>query len=287
MNGTLAATPSWTSRPSGSARRRARAAVGRGRARLRDVREVLRLLHGQRRRHPDRGVHALARPRPRPRIPPRRRTVLTIEHSSESEPQRRPAALRAGRLPVGHDRRRRRQDNQHDNAQNRGTLLGKILRIDPDPPGVGGRRACRFPHALRRPATRPRRPSGPACPRRQRVLRPAWRGRLRALQRGVHRFGWRNPARGRPQAASAARHRRGQGRAAQAVHAAAQEALDTRSCVARSARGGARGCGSGCAPAMPRATAQPWSVARFACAARRRSRKRRSTGLVASSRARA
>ena len=30
------------------------------------------------------------------------------------------------------------QANQFNNAQNTGTLLGKILRIDPDPPGVGG-----------------------------------------------------------------------------------------------------------------------------------------------------
>jgi glucose/arabinose dehydrogenase len=70
--------------------------------------------------------------------PASRRVVLVIEHSSESNHN-------GGQLHFGADGclwvttgDGGGQDNGHDNAQNRGTLLGKILRIDPDPPGVGG-----------------------------------------------------------------------------------------------------------------------------------------------------
>jgi glucose/arabinose dehydrogenase len=67
-----------------------------------------------------------------------RRGVLTIEHSSE-------ANHNGGQMHFGADGclwvttgDGGGQDNEHDNAQSPGTLLGKILRIDPDPPGVGG-----------------------------------------------------------------------------------------------------------------------------------------------------
>jgi glucose/arabinose dehydrogenase len=70
--------------------------------------------------------------------PSTRRTVLTIEHSNEPNHN-------GGQLQFGSDGclwittgDGGGQNNQHDNAQNAGTLLGKILRIDPDPPGVGG-----------------------------------------------------------------------------------------------------------------------------------------------------
>ena len=70
--------------------------------------------------------------------PATRRNVLTIEHSSEGNHN-------GGQMHFGADRclwvttgDGGGQDNEHDNAQNTGTLLGKVLRIDPDPPGVGG-----------------------------------------------------------------------------------------------------------------------------------------------------
>jgi glucose/arabinose dehydrogenase len=103
--------------------------------------------------------------------PATRRVVLVIEHSSESNHN-------GGQLHFGSDGclwvttgDGGGQNNQHNNAQNRGTLLGKILRIDPDPPGVGGP-PCAFSSAppaaggdTKAPVLRAR------VPRRQRVLR--------------------------------------------------------------------------------------------------------------------
>jgi glucose/arabinose dehydrogenase len=70
--------------------------------------------------------------------PTSRRPLLTIEHSSESNHN-------GGQLHFGPDGclwvttgDGGGQNNEHDNSQNLGTLLGKVLRIDPDPPGVGG-----------------------------------------------------------------------------------------------------------------------------------------------------
>jgi glucose/arabinose dehydrogenase len=105
--------------------------------------------------------------------PSTRRNVLTIEHSSEGNHN-------GGQMHFGADGCMwvttgdgGGQDNEHDNAQNTGTLLGKVLRIDPDPPGAGGP-PCR-------PAVQGPPPSGGAdttAPRlsvrakpRQRVLR--------------------------------------------------------------------------------------------------------------------
>ncbi len=101
--------------------------------------------------------------------PATRRTVLVIEHSSEGNHN-------GGQLHFGSDGclwvttgDGGGQNNQHNNAQNPGTLLGKILRIDPDPPGVGGP-PCAFSSA---PAGRDT--SAPVLrarvARRQRVLR--------------------------------------------------------------------------------------------------------------------
>ena len=106
--------------------------------------------------------------------PSSRRTVLVIEHSSESNHN-------GGQLHFGADGclwvttgDGGGQNDQHNNAQNVGTLLGKLLRINPNPPGVGGS-ACAAAAAL---------PSSPVAsadvvapivsaraPRRQRVQR--------------------------------------------------------------------------------------------------------------------
>ena len=78
--------------------------------------------------------------------PASRRVVLVIEHSSEGNHN-------GGQLHFGADGclwattgDGGGQNNEHNNAQNPGTLLGKILRIDPDPPGVGGP-PCSFSNA--------------------------------------------------------------------------------------------------------------------------------------------
>ena len=70
--------------------------------------------------------------------PATRRSILTIEHSSQSNHN-------GGQMHFGRDGclwvttgDGGGGDDIHDNAQNTGTLLGKILRIDPNPAGVGG-----------------------------------------------------------------------------------------------------------------------------------------------------
>jgi glucose/arabinose dehydrogenase len=101
--------------------------------------------------------------------PATRRPLLTIEHSSEDNHN-------GGQLHFGPDGclwittgDGGGQNDQHDNAQNLGSRLGKILRIDPDPAGP----VCRLPD-------RPPAGAGPdtaapvlraRVPARQRVLR--------------------------------------------------------------------------------------------------------------------
>lgn len=67
-----------------------------------------------------------------------RRGILTIEHSSAGNHN-------GGQLQFGPDGYLwistgdgGGQNDQFNNAQNLGTLLGKVLRIDPNPPGAGG-----------------------------------------------------------------------------------------------------------------------------------------------------
>jgi glucose/arabinose dehydrogenase len=105
--------------------------------------------------------------------PATQRNVLVIEHSSEGNHN-------GGQLHFGADGclwittgDGGGQNNAHNNSQNLGTLLGKLLRIDPEPPGVG-RPEC--------VGSIPPGPGGPGAdttapqirtrvPRRQRVLR--------------------------------------------------------------------------------------------------------------------
>jgi glucose/arabinose dehydrogenase len=107
--------------------------------------------------------------------PSSRRNLLTIEHSQEGNHN-------GGTLQFGPDDclwattgDGGGQNDQHNNAQNLGTLLGKVLRIDPDPPGQGGA-TCSFGGLGPLPA-RPSQTDETApllsarVPSRQRVLR--------------------------------------------------------------------------------------------------------------------
>jgi glucose/arabinose dehydrogenase len=110
--------------------------------------------------------------------PTTRRIVLVIEHSASTNHN-------GGQMHFGVDGclwvttgDGGGQNNQFNNAQNVGTLLGKVLRIDPDPPGVGGA-TCGGTSTL--PPPPPPDPTGTVdttrptvaarAPRRQRVLR--------------------------------------------------------------------------------------------------------------------
>jgi hypothetical protein len=115
---------------------------------------------------------------PETAAPASRRAVLEIEHSQASNHN-------GGQLHFGTDGclwvttgDGGGQNNQFNNAQNVGTLLGKVLRIDPDPPGVGGPRCGAAGPEQPPPPPGPtvtRDTTAPALaarvPRRQRVLR--------------------------------------------------------------------------------------------------------------------
>ena len=95
--------------------RRAGAAVDRLPARLRRQRAVLRLLHRQRPEPADRGVQARERGPRGPRLGAAR----AADARPRVQPQRRPAAVRAGRPDVRGDRRRRRGRRQARRARER------------------------------------------------------------------------------------------------------------------------------------------------------------------------
>ena len=263
--------------------RGARAALGGRGARLRLIGEGLRLLHGRRRRHPRGRVHALAAGARGGRS----------GHAADGahdralagrESQRRPAPLRCRRLPVDQHGRRRRPEQPVQQRPERRHPAREAAAAGSPSPGTA-RPPCSYPSAppsadTTAPVLRAR------VPRRQRVLR--LRGAVAYVRcseactvsvGGTLRIGRRKLL-----------LRRASGAAQPSPRKRLKVRLRKRSARgcsgARSRTAAARGCTSGCAPATPRATAQPWSVARFACAARRRSRKRRSTGLVASSSAR-
>ena len=107
--------------------------------------------------------------------PASRRNILTIEHSQISNHN-------GGQLHFGADGclwvttgDGGGSDNQFNNAQNLGTLLGKILRVNPNPPGVGGTACPGLPPAAPPGGGNPPDSTGPAltarAPRKQRVLR--------------------------------------------------------------------------------------------------------------------
>ncbi len=117
--------------------------------------------------------------------PATRRLVLTVDHSSESNHN-------GGQLQFGPDGYLYAATGDggggndiHDNAQNLGTLLGKLLRIDPDMTAAGG------------PGPGPLLPArditaaAPADPRaRPSASAPTGRrGGLRPLERGLHAHG--------------------------------------------------------------------------------------------------
>jgi hypothetical protein len=103
--------------------------------------------------------------------PSSRRTVLVIEHSDEGNHN-------GGQLHFGADGclwvttgDGGGQNDEHNNAQNVGTLLGKVLRFDPDPPGVGGPACGTAPSASGGGADVTAPTLAVRVPRRQRVLR--------------------------------------------------------------------------------------------------------------------
>ena len=65
--------------------------------------------------------------------PASRRTVLVIEHSNERESQRRPAPFRRRRLPLGHDRRRRRPEQRAQQRPERGHAARKDPALQSQP----------------------------------------------------------------------------------------------------------------------------------------------------------
>ena len=106
--------------------RRARPPVDRVPAGQRSEERVLGRLHGRERRHDDLAVLLLGRHGERVLG-----DVAPEDRAAVREPQRRPARVRARRVPLRRDgRRRERREIPNNNAQNLASLLGKILRVD-------------------------------------------------------------------------------------------------------------------------------------------------------------
>ena len=111
--------------------RRAGPALDRVRARLRDERAVLRLLHRQGRQRAGRRVQARERRRRRPGL-----RALAARSSTTRSPTTTAGCCCSGRTSCSTSGSATAaaagdQHGAHGNGQNLGTLLGKILRIDP------------------------------------------------------------------------------------------------------------------------------------------------------------
>ena len=142
--------------------RRAGPAVDGLRARLRVQRAVLRLLHRQERRRADRRVQARERGRGRSGQRPRR----ALHARRRGQPQRRPAAVRAGQAALHRHRRRRRRRRPARRARQRPEPR-RAARQDPAHRPEGERRAAVLDpvgQPVRQALRRPRRRSTPtAC----------------------------------------------------------------------------------------------------------------------------
>ena len=204
------------------------------------------------------------------------RRVLHDPARPGRQPQRRPAAVRAGRRALPLDRRRRHPGRPRGRRPEPSSLLGKILQV----------RRGRWSAATGLRPTRPRPRLGArargasaccACAARW----PTCAAARPARSRRVARCG----SAGASCSCGAPAGPRGRSpRKRLKVRLRKRSARLLRRALAAAA---GPGCSSGCAPAMPRATAQPWSAlaSRAPLGAARESGARQ--GWCASSRARA
>ena len=114
----------------GHLRRRAGAALGRLRPRLRRLRALLRQLHRHRRATRGSVEYRRSADDPATADPDSARELLH-DRRLRRQPQRRPAAVRPRRRPLPRHRRRRRRRRPGAHGAGPGQPLGKLLRIDP------------------------------------------------------------------------------------------------------------------------------------------------------------